>query len=185
MEFLATPIKDVKIIVPKVYCDCRGNVMEAYHEEIMNKNGITSKFIQDNISTSVKGVLRGVHTQIKHPQAKIVGCISGAIYDVVVDCRIESPTFGKWYGDVLTSENYRQMFVPEGVAHGFYTLEDATIWMKVTTHYTPGDEIGFMWNDENINIEWPFVNNESIILAEKDKKWGTFKDMINELQNAI
>lgn len=188
MEFNDTLINGVKVIIPQVFCDSRGNFMELYEENCMKENGILGKFVQDNISTSVKGVLRGVHTQIQFPQAKIVGCFSGAIFDVAVDCRPESSTFGHWHGEILTAENHKQLYLPERVAHGFYTIDDARILMKVTTHYTPGDEIGFRWDDELININWPIIDKQSLILADKDKTWGSFNemmDLLNDKKNSI
>lgn len=178
MDIFPVNIKDAKILIPQLFTDTRGDFMEFYNENTLNKEGIKDVFVQDNISSSIKGVLRGVHTQLKYPQAKIVSCLKGFIWDVIVDCRIGSPTFGNWYGDYLTEDNHKQLYIPQGVAHGYYALSDATILMKVTTHYTPGDEIGFMWNDEKIGIEWPLTDSSETILAEKDKNWGSFDEMM-------
>ena len=179
MKAEATNISGVKLLSPKVFADNRGSFMEIWNNKTFNEIGIPDSFIQDNISTSIKGVLRGVHTQLIHPQSKIVCCLSGSIFDVAVDCRINSPSYGRWHGEILSAENRKMMYIPEGVAHGYYTINDATILMKVTTHYTPGDEIGFMWDDTTICIEWPLIAGAETILAEKDTKWGSFKDMMN------
>lgn len=184
MDIFPVNIKDAKILIPQLFTDTRGNFMEFYNENTLNKEGIKDVFVQDNISSSVKGVLRGVHTQLKYPQAKIVSCLKGAIWDVIVDCRVDSPTFGNWYGDYLTEDNHKQLYIPQGVAHGYYALSDATILMKVTTHYTPGDEIGFKWNDEKIGIEWPLTDTSEPILAEKDKNWRSFDEMMMVLSKS-
>ena len=181
MDIFPVNIKDAKILIPQLFTDTRGDFMEFYNENTLNKEGIKDVFVQDNISSSIKGVLRGVHTQLKYPQAKIVSCLNGAIWDVIVDCRIGSPTFGNWYGVFLTSDNHKQLYIPQGVAHGYYALSEATILMKVTTHYIPGDEIGFKWNDEKIGIEWPLTDTSEPILAEKDKNWGSFDEMMKVL----
>lgn len=173
MEVFDTCIEGVKVIQPKVFGDSRGSFMELWNDQSLRDAGIEEEWVQDNISTSVKGVLRGVHTQLLHPQAKIVSCMQGMIYDVAVDMRPESATCGRWYGELLTAENRRQMFLPKGVAHGFLTLEDAMVWMKVTTHYTPGDEIGFSWDDPAVGIDWPRIDGE-LTLAEKDLMWDGF-----------
>lgn len=181
MNTLETQIKGVKVLCPKVHGDNRGTFMELWNDQCLKEVGIVEEFIQDNLSTSIKGVLRGIHTQIKFPQAKLVACLQGVIFDVAVDCRIDSPSFGKWHGEVLSKDNHRQLYLPAGVAHGFLTLEDAMVYMKVNTHYTPGDEIGFLWNDREVGIEWPFANDMRPIFADKDLKWGNFKEMISQL----
>ena len=184
MDIFPVNIKDSKILIPQLFTDTRGNFMEFYNENTLNKEGIKDVFVQDNISSSVKGVLRGVHTQLKYPQSKIVSCLKGTIWDVLVDCRIGSPTFGNWYGEYLTADNRKQLYIPQGVAHGYYVLSDATILMKVTTHYTPGDEIGFKWNDKEIGIKWPLTDALEPILAEKDKNWGSFNEMMKLLEKS-
>lgn len=183
MEIFLTKVNGVKVLCPKVFGDNRGSFMELWNEKVMKQNGLDDNFIQDNISTSVKGVLRGVHTQLKFPQAKIVSCLKGMIFDVAVDCRKDSTTFGKWYGELLSAENCRQMYLPEGVAHGFLTLEDAMVHMKVTTHYTPGDEIGFTWNDPKIGISWPIPVGMDLIFADKDLQWGNFDDLVEKVNS--
>lgn len=184
MKIYDTRVEGVKVLRPKVFEDNRGSFMELWNEEVLKRNGVESNFVQDNISTSVTGVLRGVHTQFRFPQAKIVSCLKGIIFDVAVDCRIDSPTFGKWYGELLSAENKRQIYLPEGVAHGFLTLENAMVHMKVTTHYTPGDEIGFKWDDPKIGISWPIPVGMELIFADKDLQWGDFDGLIERIRKA-
>lgn len=181
MEIHSTNIDGVKVLCPRTFADNRGSFQELWNERELAAVGINDNFVQDNLSTSVKGVIRGVHTQIKFPQAKVVACLQGSIFDVAVDCRKSSPTYGKWHGEILTSENHKQFYLPAGVAHGFLTLEDAMVYMKVTTHYTPGDEIGFKWNDENVGIDWPIPSGMELIFAEKDLKWKGFDEAMEEL----
>lgn len=176
-----TNINGGKIICPEVYTDNRGTFMELWNEQKYREFGINDLFIQDNISKSKKGVLRGVHTQLNFPQSKIVCCRDGKIFDVAVDCRKDSPTFGKWHGEILSAENNKQMYLPSGVAHGFLALEDAVVLMKVTTHYTAGDEIGFIWNDKTVNIEWPEMDCK-YIFAEKDLNWKPFEEMMEQIK---
>ena len=183
MKIYDTRIEGVKVLRPKVFKDNRGSFMELWNEKVLKQNELEDNFVQDNISTSVTGVIRGVHTQLRFPQAKIVSCLKGMIFDVAVDCRKDSPTFGQWYGELLSAENYRQMYLPEGVAHGFLTLEDAMVHMKVTTHYTPGDEIGFKWNDPKIGISWPIPVGMDLVFADKDLQWGSFDELIEKLGN--
>lgn len=180
-----TVIEGVKILNPKVFPDSRGCFMESWNRKSFTEVGIKDDFVQDNISVSRKGVLRGIHTQLRCPQSKLVSCINGSIYDVVVDCRKNSPSFGKWHGEILSFENNSQLYIPAGVAHGFYAIEDATVMMKVTTHYLPGDEIGFIWNDKDVNIQWPFLGNDDLIFAEKDLHWESFKNMIARIDDFV
>lgn len=175
-------MKGVKVLCPKVFSDNRGSFMELWNEQTLADVGIEEVFVQDNISTSVKGVLRGMHTQIRFPQAKIVSCLKGIIYDVAVDCREGSATYGKWYGELLSEENRKQMYLPAGVAHGFLTLEDAMVHMKVTTHYTHDDEIGFKWDDESVGISWPIPVGLDLVFAEKELHWKVFAEAMKELK---
>ena len=181
MQVFDSIVEGVRFITPNIFYDYRGSFVELWNNKTLKEKGITERFVQDNILTSSKGVLRGVHTQLRFPQAKIVSCLKGSIFDVVVDCRPDSPTFGQWHCEILNPNNHKILFIPKGVAHGFYTLDDAIVYMKVTTHYTPGDEIGFMWNDEKVGIKWPVMNN--VILADKDKKWGNFEDMMKVIKD--
>lgn len=181
MKTQITNVVGVQVLCPKLFGDNRGSFMELWNVTQLKQVGIDEVFVQDNVSTSIKGVLRGVHTQIKYPQAKIVACLQGQIFDVAVDCRVDSPSYGMWHGEILSGENHKQIYIPAGVAHGFLTLEDAMVYMKVTTHYTPGDEIGFLWNDPDVGIKWPIAEIVDLIFADKDLQWKSFQDMMSEL----
>lgn len=174
--FYVTSIEGVKVVDVKLYGDARGGFMETYREENFVAGGIDASFVQDNQSSSVQGVLRGLHFQIEHPQAKLVRVISGTVFDVAVDLREGSPTWGQWEGVVLSAENRRQFFVPRGFAHGFLVLSDtAEFCYKCDDIYHPGDEGGIMWNDPELGIEWPAFLGEKtldpakVILSDKDK----------------
>lgn len=167
-------IKGLYEITPKVYGDERGYFMETYEYEQFKEGGIDAVFVQDNQSMSRKGVLRGLHYQKEHMQGKLVRAISGRVFDVAVDIRKDSETYGKWYGVVLDSEKKNMFYIPEGFAHGFLVLsETAEFTYKCTDYYHPEEEAGFMWNDETIGIEWPEIDCE-VILSEKDKKHPPF-----------
>ena len=180
-EFIKTEIPDVVLIKPRVFSDERGFFMETYKKSDFEKAGIETNFVQDNHSKSVKGVLRGLHFQ-KEPKAqgKLVRCLKGKIFDVAVDMRKNSPTFGKWVGYELSEENKYMLWIPEGFAHGFLTLEDNTeIFYKVSnSEYSPEHDAGIIWNDEDINIKWPIENIENLILSEKDKKLPKLREII-------
>lgn len=150
------PIEGLYIIEPTVHGDSRGYFVETYNQRDMQENGLNMVFVQDNQSMSVKGVLRGLHFQKQYPQGKLVRVISGRVFDVAVDLRAGSKTYGKWYGVELTAENKKQFYISEGFAHGFLVLSDtAEFCYKVTDFYHPGDEGGLAWNDPAIGIEWP------------------------------
>ncbi|MCR4661432.1 MAG: dTDP-4-dehydrorhamnose 3,5-epimerase [Clostridia bacterium] len=173
--FIETSIKDVYIIDSKKYGDNRGYFMETYKESDFNEAGLKYKFVQDNQSKSKKGVLRGLHFQKTFPQAKLVRCIEGEVFDVCVDLRKDSPTYGKWEGVVLSAEKGNQFMVPRGFAHGFVVLsETATFYYKCDELYHPEDEGGIMWNDPEIGVEWPY--DEEPLLSEKDKLNKPLKD---------
>ncbi|MDD3984519.1 MAG: dTDP-4-dehydrorhamnose 3,5-epimerase [Methanobacterium sp.] len=180
-KFIKTSIKDVYIIEPTIFGDERGYFMETYHEKEFKDAGINVKFVQDNQSKSRKGVLRGLHFQSRKPQGKLVRVIKGEVFDVAVDLRKDSTTYGKWEGILLSEDNKKQFYVPECFAHGFIVLStEAEFTYKCTNFYDPEDEGGILWNDPNIGIEWPLDNIDEIILSEKDKKLKTLKEMIRE-----
>ncbi|MEM3424145.1 MAG: dTDP-4-dehydrorhamnose 3,5-epimerase [Nitrososphaeria archaeon] len=174
-EFKRLKIQDVILIKPTVFRDNRGFFMETYQKESFDKNGIKFDFIQENHSKSKRGVIRGLHFQ-KEPysQAKLVRCIKGEIFDVAVDIRKGSATFGKYISVNLSEENKFMLFIPRGFAHGFQVISnEAEIIYKVDNIYSPESESGIIYNDESIGINWPIKNP---ILSEKDKKWGTIKE---------
>jgi dTDP-4-dehydrorhamnose 3,5-epimerase len=175
--FKDTPIEGVKVVEVKTYGDDRGYFMETYKQADFVQGGIDVEFVQDNQSSSVKGVLRGLHFQIEHPQSKLVRVISGEVFDVAVDLRLGSPTYGKWEGTVLSAENRRQFFIPRGFAHGFLVLSDsAEFCYKCDDFYHPNDEGGLMWNDPDIGIAWPKIDGE-ITLSEKDQRHPSIKEL--------
>lgn len=171
-----TGIDGLCVIEPTVFGDDRGYFMETYNKKDFHEAGLDMDFVQDNQSSSHKGVLRGMHLQRTHPQGKLVRVLSGEVFDAAVDLRKGSATFGKWYGVRLSSENKRQFFVPEGFAHGFLVLTDkAEFAYKCTAFYDPTDELGFMYNDPAIGIRWPELDC-GIELSEKDKKHLPFDE---------
>ncbi|HIP75245.1 MAG TPA: dTDP-4-dehydrorhamnose 3,5-epimerase [Thermococcus paralvinellae] len=174
-EFRRLKIPDVVLIKPKVFEDERGFFMETYKKSEFEKAGIKGEFIQDNHSKSKYGVLRGLHFQRNpYAQAKIVRCVRGIIYDVAVDLRRNSPTFGKWVGMILSEYNKYQLYIPRGFAHGFLVLSDvAEVVYKVDNVYASDYEAGIIWNDRSINIQWPI---DEPILSQKDQKWPTLKE---------
>tara|TARA_R110001583_G_scaffold162199_1_gene314365 strand:+ start:1393 stop:1953 length:561 start_codon:yes stop_codon:yes gene_type:complete len=172
MKVIDTTIADVKIIEPTVFGDERGFFMETWNQQIFEElvTGKPTKFVQDNHSKSNKGILRGLHYQIENTQGKLVRVVSGEVFDVAVDIRKRSPTFGQWVGVYLSAENKRQLWIPEGFAHGFYvTSESAEFVYKCTNYYHPESEISIAWNDKSIGIIWPIINARDIILSDKDK----------------
>lgn len=169
-------IEGLKIITPTVFGDSRGYFMESYNYNDFKEAGIDHVFVQDNQSASKKGVLRGLHFQKNFPQDKLVRVIKGEVFDVAVDLREGSKTFGKWHGVLLSEENKKQFFVPKGFAHGFLVLSDyAEFCYKCTDFYHPNDEGGLMWNDPDIGIEWPITDDMEILLSDKDKLHGGIK----------
>lgn len=175
--FHDTAINGVKVIDVNSFSDERGYFMESYKKPDFIAGGIDVDFVQDNQSSSIKGVLRGLHFQIEHPQAKLVRVLSGEVYDVAVDLRKDSATYGQWEGMLLSAENRRQFFIPRGFAHGFLVLSDtAEFAYKCDEVYHPNDEGGLLWCDPDIGIQWPELEGE-IILSEKDKVNATFADL--------
>lgn len=176
--FLNTSIEGVIIVEPTVFGDERGYFMETYQYNDFCAGGIDVKFVQDNQSKSKKGVLRGLHFQKQYPQSKLVRVIKGEVYDVAVDLRKDSPTYGKYEGVLLSEHNKRQFFIPKGFAHGFVVLSDeAEFVYKVDDFYHPNDEGGLMWNDPDIGIDWPIPEDMEIILSDKDKLNPSFKEL--------
>ena len=178
MEFQKTTLKDAYLINPKVFQDERGFFLESYSKKEFEQAGIMANFVQDNHSMSVsKGVLRGLHFQLPpHTQAKFVRVVKGSVYDVIVDLRKDSPTFGRWEGFNLSAENFQMLFVPRGFAHAFCTLEDNTEFLyKTDNFYAPQSDSGIVWNDPTLKIDWLIENP---ILSEKDQKLQTFEELI-------
>ena len=191
-----TEIDGLVLIEPAVHGDERGYFMETYNQRDMAEAGLDMTFVQDNQSRSLKGVLRGLHYQKKYPQGKLVRVIRGRVFDVAVDLRSGSTTFGKWRGTVLSEDNKLQMYIPPGFAHGFLVLsDDAEFVYKVTDFYHPGDEGGIAWNDPGIGIEWPDIVGEyygtadcsgymmkdgtQLIMSEKDRKWKSLSETMS------
>ena len=176
-NFIKTDIPDVQIIEPTVFGDDRGYFMETYNQNDFKEAGLGMVFVQDNQSASSKGVLRGLHFQKQYPQGKLVRVIKGCVFDVAVDLRENSQTYGKWFGVELSEENKKQFYIPEGFAHGFLVLSDvAEFCYKCTDFYHPGDEGGLAWNDPEIGVEWPLEEGVDLIISEKDQKWKGLKD---------
>lgn len=170
-------IEGLYVIEPTVFRDERGYFVETYNQNDFRAAGLDMIFVQDNQSMSVRGVLRGLHFQKQYPQGKLVRVLRGAVYDVAVDLRSSSPTFGKWFGVELTADNKKQFYIPEGFAHGFLVLSDeAEFAYKCTDFYHPGDEGGVAWNDPELGINWPLQEGVELIISEKDQKWGGFSE---------
>ena len=177
MQIINTSIPETFIIEPKVFGDERGFFMETYQAKKFLDFGITSDFVQDNHSGSGRGILRGLHYQIQHAQGKLVRVVSGSVFDVAVDIRKSSPTYGKWVGTTLSAENKYMFWIPAGFAHGFYVTSDwADIIYKATAYYAPEWERSILWNDPDIGITWPLLNNTPPILSSKDVNALLFKD---------
>ena len=186
-KFIKTIIPDLYEVEPTVFGDERGYFMETYNDEfkplLYHIDGSQASFVQDNESKSRKGVLRGLHMQFSSPQAKLVRVIDGIVWDVAVDARKGSPTFGQWYGVTLSSHNKKQLFVPEGFLHGFVVLSDTTTFVyKCTRLYDPSDEYGVAWDDISIGIKWP---TKDVILSEKDKHNHSFRELVDKMESFI
>ena len=168
-------IEGLKVITPTVFEDSRGYFMETYNYNDYKEAGIDQVFVQDNQSASGGGVLRGLHFQINYPQDKLVRVLRGEVYDVAVDLRQGSSTYGKWHGVLLSEENKKQFFVPKNFAHGFYVMSEyAEFAYKCTDFYHPNDEGGIIWNDPDIGVNWPIPEGEQPILSDKDTRHGSF-----------
>ena len=171
-------IEGLKVITPTAFGDQRGYFMESYQANDFKEMGIDTVFVQDNQSSSTKGVLRGMHYQINYPQDKLVRVISGEVYDAVVDLRKGSPTYGKSFGVVLSAENRKQLFIPKGFAHGFLVLSDtAEFFYKVSDFYHPNDEGGLVWNDPEVGIDWPVKDEALLNIIERDRNWPKLSEL--------
>jgi dTDP-4-dehydrorhamnose 3,5-epimerase len=176
MKIIETRIPDVKLVEPKVFEDERGFFMETWNEKAFREAGIDATFVQDNHSRSVKGTLRGLHYQIKQPQGKLVRVTRGEVFDVAVDLRIGSPTFGQWVGEYLTEKNKRVFWIPPGFAHGFLVKSDvADFEYKCTEFYAPEHERTILWSDETLAVKWPLDDGTLPLLSERDRKGSSFK----------
>ena len=179
MRFLPTKISDVILIKIPKFGDYRGTFMETYHNKKFSEGGISAEFVQDNYASSQKNTLRGLHYQLKFPQGKLIRCFQGEILDIAVDIRRSSSTFGQWVGEILSSENARQLYAPPGFAHGYLVhSEHAEVEYKCTDIYHPEDDYGILWNDPEIGIEWGV---EHPILSGKDKQQPLLKDVKEKL----
>jgi len=178
MQVTKTHLEGLLIIQPKVFSDSRGFFLESFHAERYQREGVLSHFVQDNFSSSSQGVLRGLHYQLERPQAKLVSVTLGEVFDVVVDIRQSSKTFGQWLGLNLSGENCTQLYIPKGFAHGFYVLSPKVHFSyKCSEFYDPTDEKGILWSDEQIGIQWPLLPNIPVSLSEKDKKHPQLQNM--------
>jgi dTDP-4-dehydrorhamnose 3,5-epimerase len=174
IKFTPLEIPEVILVEPQVHKDSRGYFLETYHQKKYEEGGIKTTFVQDNFSYSMKNILRGLHFQLRKPQAKLVTCLNGEIFDVTVDIRPHSPSYGKWVSAHLTGENKNQLFIPAGFAHGFCVLsETAQVHYKCSGYYDPEDERGILWSDPQIGIRWPL---DEVILSEKDKSFPLLND---------
>ena len=179
MKITPTSIPDVLLIEPDVFADARGFFMESWHAQKYAEQGLDISFVQDNHSRSSRGVLRGLHYQLERPQGKLVRVVSGTVFDVAVDIRKGSPTFGQWEGAELSGDNHRQLYVPPGFAHGFCVLsESADFLYKCTDFYAPQDEHGILWNDPDIGIDWP---GDAFAISDKDAGNSLLRDMDDKL----
>lgn len=178
IEIRTCEIAGLAILEPKCHVDTRGYFMETYNQRDMEELGLTMQFVQDNQSMSTKGVLRGLHFQKAHPQGKLVRVIRGEVFDVAVDIRPGSPTYGKWHGEILSEENRRQFYIPAGFAHGYLTLSDrAEFCYKCSDFYAPDDQWGIRWDDPDIAVKWPEIPGMEPILLERDRLWPLLRDL--------
>lgn len=192
IKVIKCEIEGLYVIEPAVHGDDRGNFMETYNQNDMHEAGLDYVFVQDNENFSVKGVLRGLHFQKQHPQVKLARVIDGCVFDVAVDLRANSKTYGKWHGEILSAENRKQFLIPEGFAHGLLVLSDTAKFVyKCNDFWHPGDEGGIAWNDPDVGIDWPgltgeypgtasaegyTLDNHPIIISEKDQRWSGLRN---------
>ena len=179
MRFVPTELRDVILVEPDVHRDQRGFFLETYHQRKYAEGGIAGPFVQDNHSRSVQGTLRGLHAQRQYPQGKLVRAVEGEMFDVAVDIRPASPTFGRWVGVRLSGENFRQLYIPPGFAHGFCVLSEIVhVEYKCTDFYRPEDEIGVAWDDPDIGIAWPIADP---VISGKDRALPRLRDLRGRL----
>lgn len=182
LNFIQTPLSGVILIEPRIFRDQRGFFLETYHRERYLAGGVDADFVQDNHSRSVGGTLRGLHAQIERPQGKLIRVIEGAIYDLALDIRPGSATYRQWYGVVLTAENFQQLYVPPGFAHGFYVISEvAQVEYKCTDFYDPASEIAIQWNDPELRIDWPLDAARPPILSARDAAARPLREMEDRL----
>ena len=175
MQFEPTDIPDVVCVSPTVFEDARGCFFESWHARLFADAGIDATFVQQNFSESQQGTLRGIHYQIRQPQGRLVRVVAGEVFDVAVDLRRSSPTFGQWVGEKLSAENRQQLWIPPGFGHGFYVLSETAVFSyHCTDYYAPEHERSIIWNDPDVGIDWPLVNGSSILLSDKDANAGSF-----------
>jgi dTDP-4-dehydrorhamnose 3,5-epimerase len=180
MRFTSTRLKEVLLIEPDIFRDERGFFLESYRSKTYAEAGLPAVFVQDNHSQSVQGTLRGLHAQLRNPQGKLLRVTHGAVFDVAVDARPDSPTFGKWVGETLSDENFKQLYIPPGFLHGFYVMTPvAELEYKCSDYYDLRDEIGVIWNDPQLGIQWP---NNPTLISEKDRKLPTFSQMVPQFE---
>ena len=178
MKISDIPIAGARLVEPRVFGDHRGFFLETWNERDYAAAGIVARFVQDNHSMSRRGTLRGLHYQLPHTQGKLVRVVSGAVFDVIVDLRRSSPTFRQWYGIELSAQNRRQLWVPEGLAHGFYVLSDSAEFVyKCTDYYAPRDEHTLLWNDPGIGVQWPLLPGEELLISPKDAVGTRFESL--------
>ncbi len=177
MKITKTQIPDVLILEPQVFGDKRGFLLEMYNTQTFSEIGITNPFVQDNHSGSCQGTIRGLHYQVKYPQGKLIKVTFGEIFDVALDIRYHSPTFGEWVGMRLSAETRQQLWVPPGFAHGFYVLSVwADVLYKLTDYYAPDWQRTILWNDSSIGVDWPILTDIDLVLSESDRNGVLFKD---------
>lgn len=179
MNVRPTELPGLLVIEPRVFSEARGWFTESWSAVRYAEHGIPSAFVQDNVSYSIPGVLRGLHYQLPNGQGKLVTVLEGEVYDVAVDIRSDSPSFGKWVGVTLSSENHRQLWVPEGFAHGFFARKPSIVTYKVDAPYDPRSERGVLWSDEDLGIEWP--GGDAALLSDKDARAPRLREIARDL----
>jgi len=178
MEIKNTKLDSVKLLQPRVFEDERGYFVETWNHRTLYDLGLDVKFVQDNESLSKKGALRGIHFQLRHPQGKLVKVVCGRVFDIAVDLRKDSPSFGHWIGEILSDENKMQLWIPPGFGHAYLTLSDKAVFSyKCTEYYYPDDQYCLRWDDPDVAIAWPEINSEDIILSEQDRSGSYFRDL--------